>query len=226
MCHISCCLLHCCAQGNLPNEWGTCGWPNTCMSGLKNLTCAACGLSGPLPPGWQWMSLHTLVLPRNRISGGLPDSWVQLPGLSYVDLSFNQLTAVPHNSYFSTVNIQVAYLQGNALNGSLPIGEALACRAAVDNAAAATLHALLPHPTCAAPGPVQAGSTRAWSGSTCPKTSSQGRCPAGRWARAQACCSGSAWHTTSCLVSSPTVRGLMGRLPRQLALAATCMCAC
>lgn len=108
------------------------------MSGLKNLTCAGCGLSGSLPAGWQWMPLHTLVLPRNRITGGLPDSWAQLPGLSVVDLSFNNLSVVPHGSYFSGVNIQEAYLQGNALNGSLPTGEGVCVHSALQQLCAAS----------------------------------------------------------------------------------------
>ncbi|KAJ1413969.1 Leucine-rich repeat [Sesbania bispinosa] len=76
---------------------------------------------GPLPDFSWFSSLEILSLRNTNIAGSLPQSFGHLPYLSYLDLSFNQLSGtLPLFKVTELAALQRLYLSHNQLNGSLP----------------------------------------------------------------------------------------------------------
>ncbi|KAJ1413965.1 Leucine-rich repeat [Sesbania bispinosa] len=99
---------------------------------IRQLRCAQNGLtsldlsdnpfsSGPFPDFSWFSSLESLSLRNTNIAGSLPQSFGHLPYLSYLDLSFNQLSGtLPLFKVTELAALQRLYLSHNQLNGSLP----------------------------------------------------------------------------------------------------------
>ena len=78
-------------------------------------------LTGSLPPSWGNMtSLQTLDLSSNELTGSLPASWSNMTSLLTLLLSANELTGSLPPSWGNMTSLQSLYLYYNQLTGSLP----------------------------------------------------------------------------------------------------------
>lgn len=119
-------------QGGLPVEWcvgmAAMGPPPPgapgpdFMASLVQLSCARCGLSGPLPAWNATSSLQDLLLPHNALSGDFPPTWAGA-GIKTLDLGYNHFAALPNATALTGMpGLQALRMPGNQLSGTLPAG--------------------------------------------------------------------------------------------------------
>ncbi|KAH7438587.1 hypothetical protein KP509_04G022000 [Ceratopteris richardii] len=90
------------------------------MKNLKHLDLSSTSLTGQFPSDPWPMTLRTLFLPSNALSGLLPPSLTQLHRLTHLDLSHNQLSGALPDSFHTLVSIMKIDLSFNALIGRFP----------------------------------------------------------------------------------------------------------
>ncbi|CAK9861486.1 unnamed protein product, partial [Sphagnum jensenii] len=96
--------------------------PNQLPPSIQNLILARNRLTGSLPYSLgQLPGLTILDISQNAISNGILDIFSPLVSLTTLDLSYNTLTGPLPNSLGALTALMVLNLQNNQLNGSLPL---------------------------------------------------------------------------------------------------------
>ncbi|CAM6012052.1 unnamed protein product [Sphagnum balticum] len=93
--------------------------PNQLPPSIQNLILARNRLTGSLP--YSLGQLPGLTILQNAISNGILDIFSLLVSLTTLDLSYNTLTGPLPNSLGALTALMVLNLQNNQLNGSLPL---------------------------------------------------------------------------------------------------------
>jgi hypothetical protein len=96
--------------------------PNQLPPSIQNLILARNRLTGSLPYSLgQLPGLTILDISENAISNGILDMFSPLVSLTTLDLSYNTLTGPLPNSLGALTSLMVLNLQNNQLNGNLPL---------------------------------------------------------------------------------------------------------
>jgi Leucine-rich repeat (LRR) protein len=100
--------------GPLPDEWAS-------LSSMVAFHIGGSDRTGDLPAwlGQNWTQLELLDMSRNNFTGGIPESWGELPQLEYLFLSHNgQITGPLPESFQSLSNLKQAFLLETGIAGN------------------------------------------------------------------------------------------------------------